>query len=653
MGMMDIRRAIFNKPTSLPAPVEITGAGQVGFTASKGTKAIHCTSSFKPYQDLHGYDSPYPAGGGINKFDIDNLEQFTVSTVANLKGNKYTTAGTYSIHTYASDSVGVFIYARVKNSDDSWDSTIYVVADTNVYDNVFVTLTEGQELYVYDAISSHTEQESKAVFELWKLQVAISSTQPTQYYPYSNICPIYGWTGEGVWDDPKYCGNINWNQYSPLPTTKQNNTIIPQGTEFIAGHKYLHIFKGSKIGSNNANIYLYFGKNTGVYSAIGVDSYKFFTLETSVTADGTANVGANSVWGYLTTDCNWDSYCLYDLTRMFGAGNEPNSIDAFTALFPKDYYAYNAGTEMTVSQVNGDPYEHVAVEFPTVSANQWNEQWEQGNIDGDGQDKTGSDVIRSKGYIPASPSTSYYVYSGANKRLYMFAYDADKTFIERTNVGTLNWVYTTPANTKYLRFATRDTYGNTYNDDISINLPSSVTTYNPYSNTVFYGEYDLTTGNGTIIEDKVTLTGNEAVQVTDDGMPTMQFSIIINNNMRGQEAVVPIMCSHYKYVKWKDNPWNVDKSVSYYSTAAIRIKDLSYADTTAFKAFLTTQYSNGTPVEICRELTSPIHFHIDPQQFLLLKGSNLMWATMKNGELEATPESLTLKARYITPTTGE
>ena len=34
---------------------------------------------------------------------------------------------------------------------------------------------------------------------------------------------------------------------------------------------------------------------------------------------------------------------IYDLTAMFGAGNEPKTVAEFEAMFPNDYYPYNAG----------------------------------------------------------------------------------------------------------------------------------------------------------------------------------------------------------------------------------------------------------------------------------------------------------------------
>ena len=48
---------------------------------------------------------------------------------------------------------------------------------------------------------------------------------------------------------------------------------------------------------------------------------------------------------------------IYDLTAMFGSGNEPSTVEEFEAIFPNNYYPYNvgeivsAGTEEVVEQV--------------------------------------------------------------------------------------------------------------------------------------------------------------------------------------------------------------------------------------------------------------------------------------------------------------
>lgn len=45
---------------------------------------------------------------------------------------------------------------------------------------------------------------------------------------------------------------------------------------------------------------------------------------------------------------NVKNVCLFDLTAMFGAGNEPTA-EEFRAMFPADYYPYSEQTLMTYS----------------------------------------------------------------------------------------------------------------------------------------------------------------------------------------------------------------------------------------------------------------------------------------------------------------
>ncbi len=40
---------------------------------------------------------------------------------------------------------------------------------------------------------------------------------------------------------------------------------------------------------------------------------------------------------------------LFNLTKMFGAGNEPSTPEEFEAMFPEDYYPYNEGTLLSMS----------------------------------------------------------------------------------------------------------------------------------------------------------------------------------------------------------------------------------------------------------------------------------------------------------------
>ena len=335
--------------------------------------------AFTPVQDLHGYDSPWPAGGGVNKFDIDNLEQFYINNSENLsKGHKYTTAGTYSIHTYASDSVGVFIYARVKNSDDSWDSSIYIVADRTVYDNVFVTLTEGQELYVYDAISSHTEQESKAVFELWKVQVALSSTQPAQYYPYSNLCPITGWTGCEVYAEESYDPSA-----TPKASVSFDHTVYGGTADVVGGigsETYAEVDLGTLTWAYGESYGGYFNSN-GINSIVAdnyvcmSDRYKNAILNsTGITNNNYAIcINANGSGGNITGAASNKAIIITNRDYNNGADFKA-AMSGVKIYFPLATPTPFTFTPTTLSTSQGDNYAWSDTNGTTMTVSYWGKE---------------------------------------------------------------------------------------------------------------------------------------------------------------------------------------------------------------------------------------------------------------------------------------
>ena len=213
-----------------------------------------------------------------------------------------------------------------------------------------------------------------------------------------NVRPITGHSGVTVWDDAYYGGLINWNQKAPaLNTTnwkKLNTTgmtftaadgvatvtiagdksvnthIYPDPTPDVAGHVvYFRVDAKCDNAKSDQKVRIYFFQNastgqSAIYTAV---SANWETYE----AVATITVTAQQIRFYVTTGSNSDfSYYIknpqiIDLTQMFGAGNEPTTLDAFHALFPVNEYAYNAGTETTVGAVRNDPGWSVPVTFPT------------------------------------------------------------------------------------------------------------------------------------------------------------------------------------------------------------------------------------------------------------------------------------------------
>ena len=110
----------------------------------------------------------------------------------------------------------------------------------------------------------------------------------------------------------------------------------------------------------------------------------------------------------------------------------------------------------------------------SVGRNAWDEEWEVGYINANGQNTASTTVIRSKNYINTLPNAAYYV---TNNNLVVYQYDSDKNFL---SLSVVNKQFTTSQNCRYIRFATASTYGIIYNHDICINL----------SDTDFNGQYE-------------------------------------------------------------------------------------------------------------------------------------------------------------------
>lgn len=114
-----------------------------------------------------------------------------------------------------------------------------------------------------------------------------------------------------------------------------------------------------------------------------------------------------------------------------------------------------------------------------TGVNVWDEEWEVGYITPTTgtNDNNHNDRIRSKGYIPVKPNTTYYKKSPV--AFWNIYYDVNKNFIGYGD-AVINREFTTPENAFFVRFATEAGYGNVYNKDISFNYPSTNHEYNAY-----------------------------------------------------------------------------------------------------------------------------------------------------------------------------
>lgn len=153
---------------------------------------------------------------------------------------------------------------------------------------------------------------------------------------------------------------------------------------------------------------------------------------------------------------------------------------------------------------------HTGVEVYDTGANVWDEEWEQGGYNASNGTKQGNaSAIRSKNYIPIKPNTTYSMVSKTTAATWVVVeYDSSKNYIKWLLWGGTAknaTEFTTSENGAYINFHTTS-LGTTYNNDISINYPSTDHDYHAYhgttlpitwqstAGTVYKGSLDLITG---------------------------------------------------------------------------------------------------------------------------------------------------------------
>lgn len=246
-------------------------------------------------------------------------------------------------------------------------------------------------------------------------------------------------------------------------TASEDALFQLQPVPFINGHKYIRY--GAPSGGKVDGYYKY-AFTTGKASIFGPDFGEgcIFTAAEDVPT-GFTNIKIYA--GVTATNLTFRPKHT-DLTKMFGAGNEPTTIAAFYERLPKgvDINAYEEGRI-----IDGN---YGALK--TTGYNQWDEQWEVGSINGGAGNNVGySKGIRSVNYIPALANTKYFFHVGRTCSITVCCYDNKYNFLGSIAWGaTINRAYTTLPNTSYIRFATYSSsgvdYGNVYQNDICISL---------------------------------------------------------------------------------------------------------------------------------------------------------------------------------------
>ena len=248
-----------------------------------------------PVQDLHGYDNPWPAGGGKNKWSTssDGFENCTISSTGEkatgtnrgctgyipcAASTQYVASGgvkATSSQNYIFSFVSIAFYDSSKNfisreSANNVDTLAFTTPETAAF------MRASEEF----SIAVLTETATAETFATFKRQIELGATA-SSYSPYSNLCPISGRTGANVtaagknlYNDAQYdylnISRRTWG--SNAPSVVEFLNILPAGSYSVYFNATLDTAPASSDTKRMGFSFIY---NDG--SNHGIDAFDTYT----------------------------------------------------------------------------------------------------------------------------------------------------------------------------------------------------------------------------------------------------------------------------------------------------------------------------------------------------------------------------------------
>lgn len=269
---------------------------------------------------------------------------------------------------------------------------------------------------------------------------------------------------------------------------------------------------------------------------------------------------------------------------------------------------------------------HTECVTSVAGVNVWDEKWESGQYNPSTGAKTSrADAIRCKNLIPVKPNTSYYFgctsHPSTGDGVWLW-YKKDGTYINYVT-GNLNRTQTSPSDAYFMAFYIAPE--TTYNHDISINYPSTDTSYHAYDGdtytttlgrTVYGGTLDVVSGVLTVDRAMVDLS-----TLTWSGSSGIKLSADIANVVKAPSANnIPANIVAEKYATS--------------AVAPISANDGKIGiEATGYRGRIQCGSSETPSGMLCYELATPQTYQLTPQTISLLHGNNNVWS---DGSVEVT-----------------
>lgn len=328
------------------------------------------TAQIEPVQDLHGYDYPWPPGGGKNKFPITLTTQTVNGTTFTVSSDGHVTvSGTPTETTRVSlNSLSITPESNM----------FFSMTGSATGIRVFCKRDESGTV-TYPTMSPSTNVVAGVTYSSFLLEVTTSfsgtavtlgfqiefGSSASAWSPYENLCPIEGWNyGVNQWDEEWEIGNYSVSDGTKGTFTDRicckNKISVKPDTKYYLG---LPGNEGARVsGYDKDGVYI--GQ---IISESAVTAREFTTpsncyyIAFNMMATYGTNYKNDVSINYPSTDHDYHPYGLFATVRNTGK-NLCNSVTRYNATnFTTNLMYLKAGVTYTLSY--NETIKHNAIYF--------------------------------------------------------------------------------------------------------------------------------------------------------------------------------------------------------------------------------------------------------------------------------------------------
>lgn len=326
----------------------VTGTPPLSLTNSMGKPLESWSVELSPKQDLHGYDAPWPAGGGKNKLNPANFITVTVHnvTIRNNNDGSITLNGTSDllfrtgIYVVQTDGTYILNGCPTGGGASSYQLDVTRNGSTLAGSTDAGNGSQAIALQTGDVISVRiAEGQAFSNFVMWPM-LRLSTESDSTWSPYSNICPIYG-----------------TNQISFVTAGKNLANL----TVAIASNAYEHLTPNSVVVYNDvAGTY-----RSARFSICKATDYAGQTVTLSVDCENISGSERRIIARYYDTDNVAYGSILFEVTgahieRTFTIPSDiPSNINLCLQL-------YSSGSTSEIGRVS---YSNIQLELGSTATN--------------------------------------------------------------------------------------------------------------------------------------------------------------------------------------------------------------------------------------------------------------------------------------------